>query len=51
MKLVIPLTTMDQNTDRKDVEPLALLGQYSILVLMLLHTDHSQCTPNSHYPI
>ena len=27
LKLIIPLTTMDKNTDRKDVEPLALLGQ------------------------
>ena len=27
MKLIIPLTTMDKNTDRKDIEPLALLGQ------------------------
>ncbi|KAL8921535.1 MAG: hypothetical protein Q9208_005689 [Pyrenodesmia sp. 3 TL-2023] len=25
LKLIIPLTTLDQNTDRKDVEPLALL--------------------------
>ena len=26
LKLIIPLTTMDKNTDRKDIEPLALLG-------------------------
>ena len=26
LKLIIPLTTLDKNTDRKDVEPLALLG-------------------------
>ncbi|KAI9717146.1 MAG: hypothetical protein M1812_004894 [Candelaria pacifica] len=25
LKLILPLTTLDQNTDRKDVEPLALL--------------------------
>ena len=27
LKLIIPLTTMDTNTDRKDVQPLALLGK------------------------
>lgn len=33
LKLVIPLTTLDKNTDRKDVEPLALLGS-SLLCLI-----------------
>lgn len=38
LKLIIPLTTMDKNTDRKDVEPLALLGRSSALSLSTLYS-------------
>lgn len=30
LKLILPLTTLDKNSDRKDVEPLALLGNCTL---------------------
>ena len=51
LKLIIPLTTTDKNTDRKDVEPLALLGQLPTLKQTLLFLNFRQSIRNSHYLI